>query len=84
MTRFFITSEPMDDVKDNVALMIADNPVLARIQKYAAISMELKTRDEIFSAMVVFGFLNYENGYVSIPNKELMEFAHHTLSPMKM
>ena len=34
--------------------------------------MELKTRDEIFSAMVVYGFLNYENGCVSIPNKELM------------
>ena len=29
--------------------------------------------DEIFSAMVVYGFLNYENGYVSIPNKELMD-----------
>ena len=23
--------------------------------------------------MVVYGFLNYENGYVSIPNKELMD-----------
>ena len=29
--------------------------------------------DEIFSAMVVYGFLNYENGYVSIPNKELLD-----------
>lgn len=28
--------------------------------------------DEIFSAMVVYGFLSYENGCVSIPNKELM------------
>ena len=28
--------------------------------------------DEIFSAMVVYGFLSYENGFVSIPNKELM------------
>lgn len=34
--------------------------------------MELKTRDEIYSAMVVYGFLSYADGYVSIPNKELM------------
>ncbi len=29
--------------------------------------------DEIFSAMVVYGFLSYENGYVRIPDKELMD-----------
>lgn len=29
--------------------------------------------DEIFSAMVVYGFLSYENGQVRIPNKELMD-----------
>lgn len=29
--------------------------------------------DEIFSAMVVYGFLSYEDGHVSIPNKELMD-----------
>ena len=27
----------------------------------------------IFSAMVVYGFLTYKDGYVSIPNKELMD-----------
>ncbi len=35
--------------------------------------MKLTTRDEIFSAMVVYGFLNFENGKVSISNKELMD-----------
>ena len=35
--------------------------------------MNLQTKDEIFSAMVVYGFLNYENGKVAIPNKELMD-----------
>lgn len=29
--------------------------------------------DEILSAMVVYGFLSYENGKVAIPNKELMD-----------
>lgn len=70
---FYYIGANTDAVKDDVALMVADNPVQAKVQEYAATSMELKTRDEIFSAMVVYGFLNYENGYVSIPNKELMD-----------
>lgn len=56
-----------------MGLLIADIPVPAKVQEYAATSMELRTRDEIFSAMVVYGFLNYENGCVSVPNKELMD-----------
>ena len=34
--------------------------------------MELTTKDEIFSAMVVYGMLTYYDGCVSIPNHELM------------
>lgn len=70
---FYYIEANTDAVKDDVALMVADNPVPAKVQEYAATSMELKTRDEIFSAMVVYGFLNYDKGYVSIPNKELMD-----------
>ncbi len=61
---FYYIRANVDAVKDDVALMVADNPVPAKIQEYAATSLELKTRDEIFSAMVVYGFLNYENGYM--------------------
>lgn len=70
---FYYIGANVDDVKEDVGLMVADIPVSAKVQEYAATSMELKTRDEIFSAMVVYGFLNYEDGYVSIPNKELMD-----------
>jgi hypothetical protein len=59
-------------VRDDLAQMVSGVPVPAKIREYAATSMELTTKDEIFSAMVVYGFLSYENGYVSIPNKELM------------
>lgn len=52
---------------------MAEIPVHAKIQEYAATSMNLQTREEIFSAMVVYGFLTYENGTVMIPNKELMD-----------
>ena len=35
--------------------------------------MRLSTKDEIYSAMVVYGLLTYANGSVFIPNKELMD-----------
>lgn len=61
------------DIKEEIARMMAGMPVQANIQEYASTSMELKTKDEIYSAMVVYGFLSYADGYVSIPNKELMD-----------
>ncbi len=65
-----------DDVKKDVALMVLGEAVPTNVEEYAATSMKLSTRNEILSAMVVYGFLNYENGKVHIPNKELMdEFA---------
>lgn len=70
---FYYIQANTDAVKDDIALLVADQPVPAKVGEYAAASTELNTRDEIFSAMVVYGFLNYENGYVSIPNKELMD-----------
>ena len=67
---FYYVGANVDAVRDDIGLMIADIPVPAKVREYAAVSMELRTKDEVFSAMVVYGFLNYENGYVSIPNKE--------------
>ncbi|MCD7763624.1 MAG: ATP-binding protein [Lachnospiraceae bacterium] len=66
----------IDGVRKDVALMVAGEAVPADVEEFAATAMHLSTKDEIFSAMVVYGFLNYEDGKVHIPNKELMdEFA---------
>lgn len=70
---YYYIEHNVDDVREDLALMVSGTAVPARIQEYAATSMNLQTRDEIFSAMVVYGFLSYEKGYVSIPNQELME-----------
>ena len=59
----------MDSVKDDVGLLLSDIPVPAKVRGYAAPSMELKTRDEIFSAMVVYGFLKYEDAAYPFPTK---------------
>lgn len=70
---FGYIKDNVDDVRDDLALLFAGGAVPADIQEYAAVSMQLSTKDEIYSAMVVYGLLTYENGYVSIPNKELMD-----------
>ena len=70
---FYYLEHNVDDVCNDLALMISGEKISSQIREYAATSMELSTREEIYSAMVVYGFLNYENGQVSIPNKELME-----------
>ena len=70
---YYYIRNNISDVRDDLALMISGESVTAKIQEYAARSMNLSTRDEIYSAMVVYGFLSYLNGKVCIPNRELME-----------
>lgn len=69
---YFYLEKNVADIREPVARMVAKESVPAKIREYAATSQHLGTKDEIFSAMVVYGFLSYENGCVSIPNKELM------------
>lgn len=70
---FYYIKRNVNGVKEDIAYMISGEAVTANIQEYAATSMNLQTKNEIFSAMVVYGFLSYEKGKVSIPNKELMD-----------
>ncbi len=62
-----------DTKREKFTKQMSGIPVPANVREYASTSMELKTRDEIYSAMVVYGFLSYADGCVSIPNKELMD-----------
>lgn len=61
------------DVLNDLVLMVAGEHVPAKMQQYAATANALHTKDQIYSAMVVYGLLTYENGKVFIPNKELMD-----------
>lgn len=70
---YYYIEHNVDDVRDDLALMVSGISVPTKIREYAATSMDLSTRDEIFSAMVVYGFLSYEDGKTGIPNQELME-----------
>ncbi len=70
---FYYIEHNTAEIRDDLARMAAGIPVPAKVREYAATSMNLTTKDEVFSAMVVYGFLSYENGCVRIPNKELMD-----------
>lgn len=70
---FYYIKKNIADVCEDLALMLSGEAISAKVQEYAATSMNLQTKDEIFSAMVVYGFLSYEDGKVYIPNKELMD-----------
>lgn len=62
-----------DAVREDIVKMVAGIPVEVKLEGYSASELQLNTRDEILSAMVVFGFLTYYDGYLCIPNHELME-----------
>ncbi|MCD8348377.1 MAG: ATP-binding protein [Lachnospiraceae bacterium] len=67
--------DDVDGVREAVMLLVAGEPVEADISEYATTAPVLEKRDEILSAMVVYGYLNYYDGCVRIPNKELeLEF----------
>lgn len=61
-----------EEVREDLVLLFSGEGVPSDIQEYAASAPGLATKSEIYSAMVVYGLLTYENGEVYIPNKELM------------
>lgn len=70
---FYYIKNNVQAVREDLALMTAGERISVRIQEYAAMLLELNTKQQIFSAMVVYGLLTYDNCQVFIPNKELMD-----------
>lgn len=62
------------DVRDDVIKMVSGEEIEINIdEEFRAGQDQPKTREEIYSAMIVLGFLSYYDGYLKIPNKELMK-----------
>lgn len=61
-------------MKDDVGKLVSGIPVPAQVERYTASFRELSTRNQILSALEVYGFLTCEDGMVRIPNKELAEW----------
>ena len=63
----------VDEVREDIVKLVSGIPVRIKLKGYSATDLRLDTRDEILSAMVVYGFLSYHNNELRIPNRELME-----------
>ena len=62
------------DVRNDVIEMVSGNIVDIVIdEEYRAGQREPRNREEIYAAMIVYGFLAYYDGRIKIPNKELMK-----------
>lgn len=70
---FSYIKDNVAEVQDDIALLFAGEAIAIDMQEHAATAMHLETKDEIYSAMVVYGLLTYKDGFVKIPNKELMD-----------
>lgn len=61
------------EVRDDVISMVSGEEIDITIsEEFRAGQGEPKTKEEIYSAMIILGFLSYYDGYLKIPNKELM------------
>ena len=74
----------VDEVREDIVKMVADIPISAKLNGYSAANPRMDNRDEILSAMVVYGFLSYYDGELRIPNFELMEKYEAVLSRKSM
>ncbi|MCI7304165.1 PD-(D/E)XK nuclease domain-containing protein [Ihubacter massiliensis] len=74
----------VDEVREDIVKLVAGIPVPIKLKGYSAAELQLDTRDEILSAMVVYGFLSYYDGCLQIPNHELMEKYEDVLTRRSM
>lgn len=72
---FFYIRNNIDEIRDDIALMVSGEHIEIKLEGYSVTDTELRTKNQIYSAMVVYGLLTYdrEADEVFIPNRELME-----------
>ena len=61
----------VEAVRDDIVRMASGIPVNIYLEGYGVEKISLNTREEILSAMTVYGFLSYCDETLEIPNKEL-------------
>ena len=62
------------EIREDEIEMMADEEIDIIInEEFRAGQKKTKTKEEIYSAMIILGFLSYHDGYLKIPNRELMK-----------
>ena len=67
----YYINQDIDSVKNDIIQMISGIPLEIKLKGYGAEQKELNTRNQILSAMTIYGFLSYHDETLAIPNKEL-------------
>lgn len=60
------------DLREDVIRMVGGESLSIRLSGFSVEKDKVSSKDEILSAMVVYGFLSYFDGHLCIPNHELM------------
>ncbi len=64
----------IDGVRNDIVKLISGEEVEVDIdEEYRAGQGDPRNRTEVYSAMIILGFLSYDEGYIRVPNMELMK-----------
>ncbi len=64
----------IDGVRDDIVKLISGEEVRVNIdEEYSPVQGDPRNRKEVYSAMIILGFLSYDEGYIRVPNMELMK-----------
>lgn len=81
---FFYINHNLHEVRSDIIHMVAGEWIEIAVKNFTAETLELHSREDIFSAMLVYGMLTYQNGCIAIPNKELMQKYEEVLQRKEM
>lgn len=74
----------VQDVREDVIRMAGGEILNLRLSGFTAEKTQISTKDEIFSAMVVYGFLTYHKEQLGIPNHELLMKFQEALTSVSL
>ena len=72
------------DLREDIIRMVGGETLGIRLTGFSVEKDRISTRDEILSAMVVYGFLSYFDGELRIPNHELLLKFQEALSSQEL
>lgn len=80
----YYINQDIDAVENDIVQMTSGIPVKIKLKGYGAEQINLNNRNQILSAMTVYGFLSYYDKTLQIPNKELRIKFDETLEDKSM
>ena len=74
----------VDAVKEDILKMVSGEKVMMASDDFSTSLHTIETKEDIYSVMIIYGFLSYYDGYLTIPNKEIMKKFQKVLKDNSM